>query len=89
VVFKGDAAQVVKEIKSDPPFLFKVGHFIESIQQEMHHFWSVSFQTIAHACNMAAYSLAKEASHNNTDLCWLENTPLSVNNIVFREQPSL
>jgi len=31
VIFEGDAAQVVKEIKSDPPFLSKVRHFIEGI----------------------------------------------------------
>jgi hypothetical protein len=53
----------------------------------MHHFRSVSFQAIPRDCNMATHSLAKEASHNNIDLYWPEDTPLSVSNIVFREQP--
>jgi hypothetical protein len=78
---------VVKEIKSDPPFLSNVRHFIESIQQEIHYFRSVSFQAIPRDCNMAGHSLANEASHNNIDLYWLEDTSLSVSNIDFREQP--
>jgi ribonuclease HI len=87
VIFEGDAAQVVKEIMSDPPLLSKAGHFIESIQQDMHHFRSASFQAIPRDCNTAAHNLAKKASHNNIDLYWLEDTPLSVSNIIFREQP--
>jgi ribonuclease HI len=43
VIFEGDAVLVVKEIKSNPPFLSKIGHFIESIHQEMQHFRPVSF----------------------------------------------
>jgi ribonuclease HI len=87
VIFEGDAAQVVKEIMSDPPLLSKAGHFIESIQQDMHHFRSASFQAIPRDCNTAAHNLAKKASHNNIDLYWLEDTPSCVSNIIFREQP--
>jgi ribonuclease HI len=86
-IFEGDATQVVKEIKSDMQYFSKTGHFLESIHQEMQHFRSISFQNIPCDCNMAAHTLAKEASCNNIDLCWLEDTPLSVSNIVFREQP--
>jgi hypothetical protein len=53
----------------------------------MHHFRSASFQAIPRDCNTAAHNLAKKASHNNIDLYWLEDTPLSVSNIIFREQP--
>jgi hypothetical protein len=35
---------------------------------------------------MASHNLAKMDSSNNVDLCWLEDTPSSVSNIVFREQ---
>jgi ribonuclease HI len=87
VIFEGDATQVVKEILSDPPMFSKAGHFIESIQQERHFFRSTNFQAIPRDCNMAAHNLAKMASHNNIDLYWLEDTPVSVRNIVFRERP--
>jgi ribonuclease HI len=63
VIFEGYAVQVVKEIKSNTTFLSKIGHFIENIHQEMQHFRSVSFQAIPRACNMAAHTLAKEASY--------------------------
>jgi hypothetical protein len=78
---------VVKEIKSDTQYFSKTGHFLESIHQEMQHFRSISFQYIPRDCNMATHTLAKEAFCNNIDLCWLEDTHLSVSNIVFREQP--
>jgi ribonuclease HI len=86
VIFEGDATQVVKEILSGSPTFSKAGHFIESIQKERHHFRSTSFQAIPRDCNMAAHKLAKMASHNIIDQHWLENTPLSVSNIVFRER---
>jgi len=87
VIFEGDATQVVKEILSDPPLFSKAGHFIESIQQERHHFRSTKFQAIPRDCNMAAHHLAKMASHNIIDLYWLEDIPVSVCNIVVRERP--
>jgi hypothetical protein len=34
VVFEGDAAQVVKEINFVPPYVSRVGHFLENIHLE-------------------------------------------------------
>jgi ribonuclease HI len=88
VIFEGDAAQVVKEIKSNSSSFSKVGHFIESIYLEKQYFQSTKFQAIPRSCNMAAHTLAKEASSKFVDLCWLDDTPMCVSSIVFREQPS-
>jgi len=84
VIFEGDAAQVVKELTTHSLSFSKVGHFMESIQVEKQHFQLAIFQAIPRVCNMAAHTLAKEASSNYVDLCCLEDTPMS---IVFREQP--
>jgi hypothetical protein len=86
VIFEGNAAQVVKEIKAEPPFLSWIGHFLESIHSEMSSFRSVSFSSIPCECNIATHTLANEASNNILDLCWLEETPRSVSSIVLREQ---
>lgn len=83
VVFEGDEAQVVKELKIDSLCFSKLGHFIDSIQLELQFFRSTSFQAVPRACNMVAHNLARMASSNNVYLCWLEDTPSSVSNIVF------
>jgi hypothetical protein len=85
VIFEGDAAQGAKEIMTRQPSLAKNGHFIESIHQEMGNFCYAVFQATLRECNSAAHSLAKEASQNFTDSYWLEETPRSISNIVFRE----
>jgi hypothetical protein len=84
VIFEGDAAQVVKEIKSNSSRFSKVDHFIESIYLEKQSFRSTKFQAIPHSCNMAADTLTKEASSKFVDLCWLDDTPMCVSSIVFR-----
>jgi hypothetical protein len=86
IIFEGDATQVVKEITIQSSSFSKVDHFIESIYLEKQLFRSAKFQAIPRTCNMAAHTLAKEATANFVDLCWLEDTPTSVSSIVFREQ---
>jgi len=84
-VFEGDAAQVVKDINSAPPYGSRVGHFLENIHSEKRNFRSVRFVFIPRECNAAAHVLAKEASSKTVDICWLEETPRSVRDIVLRE----
>jgi len=62
VIFEGDAAQVVKEIMTRHPSFAKIGHFTESIHQEMGNFYYANFQAILRECNSTAHILAKEAS---------------------------
>jgi hypothetical protein len=45
----------------------------------------VRFVFIPRECNAAAHVLAKEASSKTVDICWLEETPRSVRDIVLRE----
>jgi ribonuclease HI len=85
VIFEGDAAQVVKEITTHSSRFSKAGHFIESIYLENQFFRFAKFQAIPCTCNMAAHTLAKEASSNFVYLCWLEDTPMSVSSIIFRK----
>jgi hypothetical protein len=70
----------------DPHYLSRIGHFIDSIHQEMGCFHSISFSFVPRDCNSAAHVLAKETTHNKVDLSWLEDTPRSVSTIVNREQ---
>jgi hypothetical protein len=86
VIFEGDAAQVVKEINSDPLYLSRIGHFMDNIHQEIGCFCFVSFSFVSRDCNSAAHVLAKKATHNKVDLSFLEDTPRSVSTIVTREQ---
>ncbi|XP_062166249.1 uncharacterized protein LOC133872693 [Alnus glutinosa] len=62
VIFEGDAVQVVKEINSVPPYVSRVGHFLENIHLEKGYFRSVRFSYTPRECNAAAHVLAKEAS---------------------------
>jgi hypothetical protein len=86
VIFEGDAAQVIKEINSAPPFLSKIGHFIESIHSEMSWFRYVVFSFIPRECNTAANTLAKEATRQKIEMNWIEDFPMSIKSIVTREQ---
>jgi ribonuclease HI len=86
ILLEGDATQVVKEINLGPPYLSRIGHFIDSIHQEMGCFRCISFSFVPRDCNLAARVLAKETPHNKVDLSWLEDTPHSVSTIVNREQ---
>ncbi|XP_062167103.1 uncharacterized protein LOC133873412 [Alnus glutinosa] len=86
VIFEGDAAQVVKEIQTEHHFFSWIGHLLEFIHSEMRSFRTASFSFVPRACNQAADTLAKEASHFSSDFCWLEETPSCVSDIIFREQ---
>jgi len=77
---------VVKKINTEPPYLSRIGHFLENTHLDNGYFRSVRFISIPRNCNSAAHYLAKEASNNIVDLCWSEETPMSVSNIVLREQ---
>jgi ribonuclease HI len=85
VICEGDAAKVINEINTGPPYLSRIGHFLENIHLEMGGFRSVVFSFTPRECNNAAHTLAKEASSNCVDNRWLEDTPGSVRSIVFRE----
>jgi ribonuclease HI len=85
VICEGDAAQVVADINSDPPFLSSTGHFIESIHLEMLGLRSCRFVFAPREANMAAHTLAKEAICNKNDVCWLEDVTSSISSIVIRE----
>jgi ribonuclease HI len=69
VIFEGDAAQVINEINSEPPYSSRIGHFLENIHQEKGWFGSVTFSFIPRECNFVAHNLAKEASNNYVDQC--------------------
>jgi hypothetical protein len=86
VMFEGDEAQVMKEIQFEHSSFSRIGHLLECIQTEMRSFRTANLSYIPHGCNNVADILAKEASYNFLDLCWLEETPRCVSDIVFREQ---
>lgn len=63
VIFEGDAAQVVSELHSDPPYLSEIGHFIESIIQELQGLRSARFVHVHRESNIiAAHVFANEAA---------------------------
>jgi hypothetical protein len=85
VVFKGDSAQIVGEILSNPPYLSSSGHLIESIAQELNGFRSVSFVHVNRECSNVAHMLAKEAVERYEEMCWLEETPDCIGSVILRE----
>jgi hypothetical protein len=86
--FEGDAAQVIEEINLDPPYLSRAGHILESIHVERRSLRTSSFKFIFCESNYAAHCLAKDAASIMSDLCLLENTPISISSIVLREAVS-
>lgn len=85
VILKGDALQIVRKANSDPPHLSRIGHFIESIQQELQGFSTSSIVFVSRECNSAAHVLANEAVANNVDSVWLEDVLRSISDIVIKE----
>lgn len=86
VSLEGDALAVIKEINSGPPFLSHIGHFVESIHQEVGLLQSSCFNFIPREANSLAHSLAKEAVSSRTSNVWSEEMPTSIQNIVLREK---
>jgi len=85
-LFEGDANAVVKEINSAPPFLSKIGKFIETIHDEMQSFRLAKFSFTPRKCNMVAHTLVKEATCNKVEQIWLKDFPLSILSVVTKEQ---
>jgi len=85
VLFEGDANIVVKEINSAPPFLSKIGQFIENIHDELQSFRLAKFSFTPREGNMTAHTLANEATRNKFEQIWLEDFPLKILSIVTRE----
>jgi len=86
VILEGDAKQVLQAINSNPLFLSKFGHFIESIHHEKRNFRSVDFSFIPREGNAVAHALAAEASKQKVNNAWLEELPSRFSNFVTRDQ---
>lgn len=84
-LFEGDANTVVNEINSAPPFLSKIGQFIENIHDELQSFRLGKFSFTSSECKMTAHTLANEATRNKFEQIWLEDFPLNILSIVTRE----
>jgi hypothetical protein len=50
VIMEGDALNVVKEINSNLPYLFRLGHFVEAIKRELDFFQSILFVYAPREC---------------------------------------
>jgi hypothetical protein len=83
---EGDSLKVVKEINSHPPYLSRLGHFVEAIKRKFDFFQSILFVHASRDFNYAAYNLAKEASCLCLDRVWLEEIPSCISDDVLREQ---
>jgi hypothetical protein len=57
---------VIKEINSGPPFLSRIGHFVESIRQEVGLLQSSCFNFTPREANSVAHTLAKDAFSSRT-----------------------
>lgn len=86
VIFEGDALNVIREVNSSPPYLFRSGHFIEGIKQEVLHLRSRSFVHVPRALNEAAHTLAKSKASYFYDDVWLEDILSCIFDIVTKDQ---
>jgi hypothetical protein len=73
------------EINSDPPYLSRLGHNLESIHIERQSLRTCNFNFVYHESNCAAHCLAKKTANIMSDLCLVEDTPTSIFNFVDRE----
>jgi ribonuclease HI len=86
VIFGGDALNAIREVNSNHPYLFRSGHFIEGIKQDVVYLRSNSFVHVSRALNEAAHTLARSAAANFCYDVWLEDIPSCIFDIVSREQ---
>jgi len=77
-IFEGDAAHIIAEINSNPPYLSRSGHILESIHVERQSLHTCSFNFVYREANRAAHCLVKEVASTMNDLCLLEDTPISI-----------
>lgn len=68
VIFEGDAQEAISERSQlESPYISRIGHFIESITQEVRR-CRLSLFVFAHRSkNSAAHALATEATFNNVN----------------------
>jgi hypothetical protein len=85
VIFARDFMEVVKEANSNPPYFSRIGHFIDSIKQELNLLRSSSFIYTDRESNSAVHVVAREVGFNYVDSVWLEDISRSINVSVTRE----
>jgi hypothetical protein len=85
VIFEEDAAHIISKISSIPPYLSKPRHFLESIHIEKQSLRTCNFTFAYREANSASHCFAKEVACTTIDLCWPEDIPISISNIIFRE----
>jgi hypothetical protein len=81
-----NAAQVVAEIHSSPPYLSKDGQMIESILEELVDVRGAKFVHVNKECNIAAHTLAKEVVKRRQSMCWSQVVPDCISSIIHKER---
>jgi hypothetical protein len=89
ILFEGDALQVIKAIGEEGPCFNSFGHLIDCIHSELRTLEQARFIHVRREANSAAHLLAQLATAHVTLSTWLGYAPLSVGDIVRREQPLL
>ncbi|XP_038717218.1 uncharacterized protein LOC120010499 [Tripterygium wilfordii] len=88
VVFEGDAASIVTAINGGELNLHVWSLVVMEIKRLVQYFTSWKFIFAKRSANMAAHKMARYSFHTQGLKVWIEDTPLSVPNVVQMDKIS-
>jgi hypothetical protein len=86
VILEGDSAIVVTALKRTEVCLASYGNLVDEAKQGLCCMQPVVIQHVLREANQAAHLLAKTAVSQLLDKEWIEECPLSIQNVISAEQ---
>ena len=89
VVFEGDAANIIRDLRSSETLHSAYGLVIEDAKTMLRDFQAYSLSHTRRSGNMVAHALARRASNCQNRLVWMEAVPPDISNVLLHDISSL
>jgi len=83
---EGDSLQIIKGVSSTDYTLDRIGHFLDAIKQKAASFLVCNWSHCFREANEVAHLLARRASFRCCSNVWVEDMPLFISSVSFRDQ---
>jgi hypothetical protein len=85
IICEGDSLQVVKAICDPGSYYVRIGHFVDVIRKDASKFIFCSWFHCCREANTVAHQLVREVSSKCLSYSWIEEMPLFIFDISFRD----
>jgi ribonuclease HI len=89
VVFEGDAANIIRDLRSSETLHSAYGLVIEDAKAMLRDFQAYSLSHTRRSGNMVAHALARRASNCQNCLVWMEAVPPDISSVLLHDISSL